>query len=251
MKKLSIADIWEVCVEMMWASGYTASLAQLLRSHNTSTVLDCAGGIGFPSIALRQAGWDVTYSDGSPVMYRRFLERLATSGVTLPHYQANWLQLCRVVPGNFSAVLCRGNSLPWVDSWGKRRMSARGSPNVLRALRQFHSILSAGGLLYADLAGAHEYNQPAYPLVTEYAETQLQEYRAGLCWEISHDNRRQIRTWSGRLLLDGRSYPFRYQCHLIYYDELLQLLQQAGFINAQMIQLPGEHHYQPFLAFKP
>ncbi|MBI3572418.1 hypothetical protein HY091_02720 [Candidatus Kaiserbacteria bacterium] len=60
----------------MWDKEYILGLDQFLKSQKVKTILDSAGGTGFPAIALKKQGWNITYSDGSQQMFDFFEKEL-------------------------------------------------------------------------------------------------------------------------------------------------------------------------------
>ena len=73
---MNIAEFWAICIKFMWGEDYVNGLSSFLKKHNAQSILDCAGGNGFPSIELNKLGFDVTYSDGSKLMFDFFAQKL-------------------------------------------------------------------------------------------------------------------------------------------------------------------------------
>ncbi len=71
----------------------------------------------------------------------------------MPCYLADWRELTAKIPQRFDAVICRGNSLPYVDSWDQP-LTNLAPENIQKALQQFCQMLNPGGLLYVDTAGS-------------------------------------------------------------------------------------------------
>src|SRR3989344_4664078 len=119
---MTLAELWNIYVQFMWDEKNILGLEQFLKSQNVKTVLDCSGGVGFPAIALKKRGWKITYSDGSKEMVDFFDKKLQEEKIKIPHYFLNWLELSKKLERKFDAVLCRGNSLVYVDSWGENNI---------------------------------------------------------------------------------------------------------------------------------
>ena len=123
--RMNPADLWDLCVPLLWDDNYISSLEGLLRENGITTILDCGGGTGFPAIGLRANGWKVSYVDKSNEMLETFQGNCARHNVHIPTYQADWLQLSHVLADRFDAVLCRGNSLVYVGILGRQLPRAK------------------------------------------------------------------------------------------------------------------------------
>ena len=84
------ATSWDKTIQSLWPAIYPSSLSSELKKLNVKTILDCAGGTGYPAILLKKMGWDISYSDGSNEMVTVFKERLKEEGV---RYSYLWLSL--------------------------------------------------------------------------------------------------------------------------------------------------------------
>lgn len=248
--RIDIAVMWEVCVHFLWDDTLVVGIDQLLKKHSAKNVIDCAGGIGFPSIGLRKKGWSITYSDGSSVMYEVFKGHLANEGVTMPHCLLEWKHLTRRFLNQFDALLCRGNSLGYVDSWNKP-LRSNEFINIRKALDQFFQIIKPGGIIYIDTAQQEEFDLPHYPIIHEFGEKQLGGHVVKLAWLVSYNKESKTKTWSCDLVIDGQPHHFSYQSYLLAPTELTILLREAGFQNVQEIIVPGENWYTTFLGIKP
>jgi len=250
MRQLDIAQLWEICIHFLWDQTLTESLDQLLHQAGSKTILDCAGGTGFPCLDLRRKGWDITYSDGSQAMFACFQKKLDQAGLQMPCFLADWRRLTSVVPRHFDAVFCRGNSLPYVDSWD-RPLAELAMEHIQRALEEFYQMLNPGGLLYIDTAGNQEFNQTAYPASWDLGEKKIDGHTIGLQWSTDLDYSRMIRTWSVEVVVDGQHFQFSHQGYLLTPDELQQRLGRVGFHDVRPTEIPGENWYEVILCRKP
>jgi SAM-dependent methyltransferase len=113
---------------------------RLLRGEGVKTVLDAASGTGYHVWALSRDDFTVVASDGEPEMVRQTRENMASHGLSIAVYEADWRQLSDVVPGQYDALLCLGNSFCHLFSAEDRS----------RALAEFRAMLAPGGLLLLD-----------------------------------------------------------------------------------------------------
>jgi SAM-dependent methyltransferase len=246
---LDVARLWDISIRFLWNDEYLQGLEEFLTAHQVKTILDCAGGTGFPSIALAQRGWAVTYSDGSEIMLERFLQNMQAQKVAIPAYRANWLELRQVLPGRFDAVLCRGNSLVYLDSWNQASIRQDAPVRIESALIQFRQMLNPGGVLYLDLINPKEFDQPAYPLVEEIGEKQIDGQTYRLTWILEHDAATRTRTCRSILQVDGQESVYVYTSYLLRAQELVELMQRAGFSRVEPRQIAGERNYQVFVGY--
>ena len=57
--RMNPADLWDLCVPLLWDDNYISSLEGLLRE-TASQQFSIAGEARFPSIGLRANGWKVS-----------------------------------------------------------------------------------------------------------------------------------------------------------------------------------------------
>jgi ubiquinone/menaquinone biosynthesis C-methylase UbiE len=247
---MNIADLWEICIRFMWDETFVTGVHKFLKSHNVKTVLDVAGGTGFPCIGLKKMGCDITYSDGSRLMFDHFKSNLEKSGIGMLQHNSNWLELTKQIPERFDALLCRGNSLVYVDSWDQNRLSDVTIENIRKALAEFYKMLNRQGLLYVDITNKKEFNQPQYPVIEEFGEKIIDGKKVKLRWELIHDFKHRLRTWKSILLIDGKRHEFTYLSYLLTHEELIDLLKQVGFRKVKETEIDGEDRYNVFVAYK-
>lgn len=250
---MDIAELWDICIGFMWGEEYLKGLYSFLRENNVKSAIDCGGGTGFPSIELKKMGWDVTYADESKVMFERFRKKTAADSICMPCYLTNWLELTKNIPRKFDAVLCRGNSLVYVNSWdrgqiGQVQEGARC--NILAALRQFRKILNKGGVLYVDLTNRREFDRPNYPIIEDFGGRTINGKKAKLVWEMTHDYENKIRVWKAILTIGGKKYEFENYSYPLRHKELIGLMKEAGFRNVHEAEIVGENNYNVFVGYK-
>lgn len=247
---MSLADLWDITTTYMWDQRYVEGLDLFLKSKKVKKVLDAAGGTGFPCLELRRKGWDITYSDGSRIMMGHFKKRMEGSGQQIPQHHSNWLDLSGNVPGRFDAVLCRGNSLIYVDSWDESGIKADTKEKIRKALQEFYKTLNDGGLLYVDITNKREFDQQDYPITEELGERTIGGKSTKLTWELNHDYERRIRTCRSVLSRDGQEYVHTYHSYLLRHEELVDMLREVGFRKVEEANIDGENSYSVFVAYK-
>jgi glycine/sarcosine N-methyltransferase len=91
-------------------------------------VLDASCGTGRHLVLFAQMGLEVSGADASPEMVALARQNVAESGFDFADriYAVHWSRLSEEVPGTFGAVLCVGNSLPYVTDLDELRRSLAG-----------------------------------------------------------------------------------------------------------------------------
>ncbi len=245
---MDVSELWDLSIKFLWDDRFINGLESFLRANGAKTVLDSCGGTGFPSIALKKRGWDITYSDGSELMYNRFQAKMAAQGVAMPSYRTEWLGLSRTIPNRFDALLCRGNSLVYVNSWDRDKISQKSPLHIGETLQEFRAMLNPGGVLYIDIINKNEYDQPEYPVVEEIGERWMDGKRIRLTWLITHNYNTRLRTCQSVMEMDGVKHTYLYYSYLLRHVELLDLLTGAGFRQVREIKVEGEPNYTVFSA---
>lgn len=247
---MTLAELWNICIKFMWDEEYILGLDEFLKSHNVKTILDCAGGTGFPAIALKKRGWDIVYSDGSKQMFDFFEKELKRENLQIPHHLVNWLELSKKFSQKFDALLCRGNSLIYVDSWDDDKIQNETKENIQNSLREFFSVLNNGGLLYVDIINEKEFNRPSYPIIEEFGEKFIDGKKIKLTWELTHDYANKKRTWKSILMIDDVRHEFSYFSYLLRHKELVRMMSEVGFQKVGQVEIKGENNYSVFVGSK-
>lgn len=243
--------MWDICIEFKYNKKiFAKSLNRFLKAHNVKTVLDCGGGTGFPSIELKKLGWDITYCDGSKIMMKRFQEKLKNSGLQIQKFFSNWLDLSKNTPKKFDAVLCRGNSLIYIDFWDKKQTPKNAIAKIKKALKEFYNVLNPNGLLYVDIVNKKAFETENYSASQELEEKTIDGKKVKLAWKISHSDEKKIRTWKTIMETNGKKHKSTYYSYLLKPEELVVLLKETGFHKVEETKIKGENNYTVFVAYK-
>jgi len=242
---MNIANLWELCTKHMYDDTFIGGLEDFFKENDVKTILDVSGGAGFPSIELKRRGWDVTYSDGGEDMYELFQQRLEESGLEMPHYFSSWLDLEKNVPGTYDLVMCRGNSLPYIDSWYENNISENTLENLQKAFNQFKLKLNDGGKLYVDISKIEVFQQDSKPIKSML----VSEENLSIGWELTHDHENKVRTWKSLVKIDGKKEELIYKSYLLEHFNLVSLMIKAEFSSLGRVNIKGENHYQPYIVY--
>lgn len=118
----------------------------LWKRFHTRSVLDAACGTGRHLSVFAEMGLDVMGSDVSPVMTTQAMKHVREAGLSVQVSVSSWAELPRKIGRTFDAVLCIGNSLPYVTD---RR-------TLEESLRGLWSRVSPGGILIIQMKNFHK-----------------------------------------------------------------------------------------------
>ena len=248
----TVATAWEVYIYLLWRDNILVdSLEQILQKYRVKNILDCCGGTGFPSLELCRRGWDVTYADGNEAMHSMFVKKMTRADITMPHHTVWWQNLLtQFALNSFDALLCRGNSLPYANSW-QRQCSSFSNAGVKASLQNFWQALKPDGVLYVDTANQQEFelDESEFPLERMAGNKKIGSHEVSLSWSIRHLRELKMRIWTNRLMIDGETYTFSEFAYLLSPEELRGLLGEVGF-KVTPVTLDGENCYTTFIATK-
>lgn len=247
---MNLAQLWDICISLMWDDTYINGLENFCRKRNINTILDCAGGTGFPTINLARRGWSITYVDASQEMVDGFQHNVQSEKLNIPFQRANWIELSDVITGRFDLVLCRGNSLVYVDSWGAHNISEKTLDHISRSMQNFYTVLNNGGWLYVDVISHKEFAKKSYPIIEDFGEKNINGKNVKLVWELNHDYERNMRTWRATVDIDGDQKEFVNYSYLLTHEMLRGMMTKAGFTNVEQVQINGESNYDVFVGQK-
>lgn len=171
-------------------AGESGFFENLLRNHGVQTVIDVSTGSGFHAVQLKQAGFDVVATDGSPTMLTKARANFRRYGLAIPSHHRDWRALDPQELGQFDAVVCLGSSLCHVFEASER----------LDVLQTFRALLKPGGLLVVDqrnffaIRAGHFKSSGHYYYCGTHVSVSLGEVNAHLCEFIYRfDNAEQYR----------------------------------------------------------
>lgn len=138
---MSFVEKWDELID--WTARAESEgqfFIDVLRARGKDSVLDVACGTGFHSVRLRDAGFNVTSTDGSAAMLAKAFTNARSRGLILNTVQADWRWLNRDIHGKYDAIICLGNSFTHLHTENDRR----------RALAEFYAALKHDGILILD-----------------------------------------------------------------------------------------------------
>ncbi len=245
MKK-ELARIWSVCTDQIYDKNkYVRNLDELLRSESVRNIFDAACGTGFPALELFELGYNLTCSDGSEEMLEQF--NLRSKG-RLNAKKLDWRELAEHYGQEFDAVLVRGNSLIYANSWNQKKINSQKARFIIfESLRNFYRVLKKSGFLYVDL-----YNENEQPHKLDLGNIVFNGNSERWIWGIEHDWNNRIRTWYiERIdLATAKEVKHNSYSYLIKHEELIELLKKTSFQSIEKRIIEGETNYTVYIARK-
>jgi SAM-dependent methyltransferase len=249
-KPPNIGVLWEICAYFEWSDRAETvdNITSWLGPSDGLKVLDCACGSGFPAIDLAFRGYDVTCSDGSPLMLEHFRRNALREGVGIQPAQVRWEELsAHHGEAAFDVVMCRGCSLLYAGTWDDDQPPDRTL--LTGAIQEFVACIRPGGRLYVDTSSA-ESLRAREPQWTRRPRFTVGTHSVELREVVTNDPDRGIRIWQSWLDIDGVTYEFERRSHYLPHDQLVDLLAGAGLVDIQQEQMKSEH-YQVFTGKRP
>ncbi|RVU85768.1 class I SAM-dependent methyltransferase [Leucothrix sargassi] len=242
------AKSWDQEVRSLWPESYPESLSSAFKKLGVSSILDCAGGTGFPSLILKKMGWDVSYSDASTFMMDYCKQQADAQAISIPMYQSRWETLSQNIPHTYDALMCTGNSITNINSYDNDYPLTLASVKTQTqlAMNEFYKMLNTGGVLYLDF-----YNQAsAMPEKPYSVATENETHR--IFRTISYDPVRHIRTnltttssLSGDYEDDNVSKTIPLST-----ENMIEFLLNAGFSRVERATTDDADYVDSFFAFK-
>lgn len=121
---------------------------KLFKQFGVKKILDAACGTGMHSILFSGSGFKVVGADNSQAMLAQARINAKEHGEKgIRFVQADFVNLTAVVRGRFDAVVCLGNSLPHLVE----------DQDIIKALKEFYSLLRTDGLLIMQIVHFDHY----------------------------------------------------------------------------------------------
>ena len=233
-----IFENWEFSVERQ-AAALSSILHRDCGLTTTSTILDCACGIGTQSLGLAKLGFRVTGCDVSPRAVERARLEALRRNLNIQLSVANMLNLTCLANSNFDVAICMDNSLPHLES----------AEHLLQAAEQIRSKLHPGGFLIASIRD-YDHLAEERPIV-QRPSFYLDEGRRRIVFQVWDwvDARRYIfHLYITRELANGwQTFHTNGLYRAIRRDELVAILSQAGFKNPRWLSPADSSFYQPIV----
>jgi SAM-dependent methyltransferase len=253
---LSLPLLMDLCNEVFYTNEQIFdSLQRWAQQRSITSLVDVAGGTGFPVIEFAQKRYDVTYVDGSASMARAFQEKCIKRKLSkVPDtLVCRWGDIHRRTPKRFDGLLCRGNSLAYINSWQETYEQQSPKAQLIDAIRDFYELLKPGGFMYLDKYKLNPKDQGSSPIIRKtgiaYAGSKW-----GIEWQVHTDTLKKTRVWSGKYWdeLSPEIHRFDLPSLMFSTEEIASICKWVGFeIDAHRAPIKGENSFEVIEARKP
>jgi SAM-dependent methyltransferase len=235
-----VGTVWDLCLAAEYDHDQLVrSLTEWLGPPDGLQVLDCACGSGFPALDLYRLGYNLTCTDASPLMLKRFRRKAQLAGISLNPQRISWEELHAIYPARFDAVLCRGCSLIYAGTW-----DSDSDPDWLAlecSVRSLVHCLRPGGRLYVDTTQEEDLSDEATRW-TKHAPITIDGWRIELQERVLADRGAGVRRWMVQLRIDGTLFDFERRSHYLPHARLARLLREAGLDRVGRANVVGERY---------
>lgn len=235
-----VGTVWDLCLTVEYDRGQLVrDLAEWLGPPDGQKVLDAACGSGFPALELHDLGYDVTCTDGSPMMLERFRANAQEAGIELEPAEARWEELDGLYPNTFDVVICRGCSLIYAGTFDANTDPDRSA--LQRSIESFAGSLRSGGRLYTDAPWEKDLGQRESEW-TEHEPRTIDGRRVELRERVIAEPEAHTRCWMVELQIDDASLALERRSHYMPHAELLDMFRVAGLEDVDRIDIPSERY---------
>lgn len=215
--ELSLSQEWDILSRAMYGKDFIAELAELFKSHNVKTILECGCGGGHILAGLAERGFDVVGIDSD----KKMISIARNNYPKLKFELMSWLDL-NLLSAEFDAIMCRGNSLTNVDSWSSRKLAPIHNritklSLIKTSLKIMWGKVRKGGLLYIDTISQKEIDSNG-------GNVNFSRDGINLCGRIIHDWENRERIINGSGIVNGKKFSGGTVSYLIKPIEIINLL---------------------------
>ena len=151
---MSLSKEWALLSKELYGQEFINELADFLQKYDVKTILECGCGDGYILQGLAQKGFEGVGIDSDKEMISLALENHKHPNVS--YRQMNWLDIGNL-ERRFDLVMCRGNSLSAVVSWGNEHLNqSKTKGKIEESINLFFQKLKNGCLLYVDTCSQKE-----------------------------------------------------------------------------------------------
>jgi len=230
---ISLSKEWALTSRAMYGQEFIDELAIFLKKYNVKTVLECGCGDGNILNGLAKKGFTCLGIDSDKEMID-----LALKNPVASFKQMNWLDIDKL-DECFDAVICRGNSLAGVVSWGKKHLDADVAlQKIEESVKLFYSKLNKNGLLYLDTCSGKD-----------VGDVELKTKNIDLKGKVEYDFDKMERSVFGHGKVLGEDFNDGSVSYILTVDELERILKKY-FSKVFRVELVNEKNYLVVCALK-
>ncbi|MEK6887688.1 MAG: class I SAM-dependent methyltransferase [Candidatus Aenigmatarchaeota archaeon] len=215
---MSLSEEWSILSGSMYGREFIDELAKLFETEGAKFILECGCGNGSVLHGLAERGFNCTGIDASSEMISLAVKHHSHPNIT--YKIMNWVELSKLAMV-FDVVMCRGNSLTYVNSWGIERQEFNSNAaltEIEKSLKIFFDKLKTHGMLYVDTITEDEIRRMGGPVKVDVDDVHLEG-------SIEHDCGNKARYVSGGGLVRGQDFYGTSVSYLLTPKELETLIQ--------------------------
>ncbi|MBU1083420.1 class I SAM-dependent methyltransferase [Patescibacteria group bacterium] len=238
--KISLSKEWMLISELSYGTEFINELSEFLQEKNIKTILECCSGSGSILKGLAEKGFDCVGIDSDIEMIARAVKENPTSA----HFELSDLLDLDESNDQFDAVMCRGNSLSVLTSWGKDGIDPeKAHKAIIESLQTMLDRVKDDGLLYLDTLTQNEINRGSSPVSFEAENVSLGGF-------VEYDPNKRTRHMYGSGVINNQPFEGESYSYIITPSEIVDALKQLGVKNAWLEELNNEKNYQIICAKK-
>ena len=237
---LSQSEIWSIAAESFHTDAYRTDYADaldfVLRDKDLS-ILDTAGGTGFPTIDLYERGYrNITVTDGDEIFARTLQERFSKQQLRITAAHSPWQELASRIKQKFDAVINADNSLVYIDGWLGGEV-AEGKDAVIARLRvgleNFLAVTKQGGLT---VIGLGKHYVPTFTHSVRDFNSSKDGENYEIKWQAQYDWNRRVMEWTTTVTSESFEGQFSRKSYLVTKEELVGLMNLVGFKRVHVLE---------------
>jgi SAM-dependent methyltransferase len=241
--QLTQSELWRLSAEALhdqeYRSRYCNALVFTIRDKGLS-ILDTAGGMGFPSMDLHEAGFiNLNISDGDENFTANLQKCFTEQGLQIPVYYSPWQELSSHVKQQFDVVVNADNSFVYMDGWmggpvveGFDKITER----MRGVLKEFLQVTKQGGLVIIGLGKHYNPATTNAPMINRF-KLQKEKEDYDIEWIGGVDDwDKRIHVWTTRINSQSSEGLFVRKSYLITKDELVEQMKQVGFSTVHILE---------------
>ncbi len=242
---ISLSKEWAVLSKAMYGPEFIDELSHFLHKYNLRTILECGCGDGHILQGLAKKGFQGIGIDNDKEMIHLASEN---SYKNLTFHQMNWLNL-GILPSEFDVVMCRGNSLSYAWSWGKKNINPKKTKETIEtSITLFFEKLRPGGLLYLDCIPTCESMRSGGNI--EIRNIKMNTDKIKLEGRIEYDRKNKIRKTYANGTLNDKNFSVESIGYLLIASELEEMIRKQKPLNIFRPTFVNEKNYEIICAIK-
>lgn len=238
---MSLSKEWAFLARAMYGQEFIDEIANFLSKQNVKTILECGCGDGYVLRGLAQKGFKGVGIDLDTEMISLALSNNQHPNIS--YQEMNWLDI-ENLQRKFDLVMCRGNSLSYVEGWDKQAINSEEAKKKIReSMGLFFEVTNPNGLIYVDTISEEE-------LKEQGGNVEIKTEDICLKGKIEHDWQARTRKTYGSGKLQNEDFKGGAVSYLLTPHELEELVKSYSPSVVWMPELKHERNYHVVCARK-